>query len=173
MDFNLIKHIGRFLLLMAIQVVILNQIYFGGYITPYIYPLFILMLPFDVRGWVLLITAFFSGLAIDMFSDSMGMHAAASVFMAFMRPFVIQFISSRTDFEPGTEPRVDANGWGWIFFYTLLLIFLHHLALVFIEVFRIDDFFRIIFRSLLSTAFSVAFIMIAHLLMGNTSRLRV
>jgi hypothetical protein len=172
MDFNLIKHTGRFFILMAIQVVILNKIYLGGYITPYIYPLFILMLPFDVKGWVLLISAFFSGLTIDMFSDSMGMHAAASVFMAFMRPFVIQFISTRTDFEPGTEPRVDSNGWGWIFLYTLLLIFLHHLALIFIEVFRIDDFFRILLRALLSTTFSVTIIMIGHLIMGHTSKSR-
>jgi hypothetical protein len=172
MDFNIIKHTGRFLILMTIQVVILNQIYFGGYITPYIYPLFILMLPFDVKGWVLLLAAFFSGLAIDMFSDSMGMHASASVFMAFMRPLVIQFISSRTDFEAGAEPKIENNGWGWILMYTILLIFLHHLSLIFIEVFRLDDFFRIIFRVLLSTTFSVAFIMIAQLVMVKPSKSR-
>lgn len=172
MNFDIIKHIGRFLILVAIQVIILNQVYFGGYITPYIYPLFILMLPFDVKGWVLLLSSFFLGLSVDIFSDSMGMHAAASVFMAFMRPFIIQFISIKSDFEPGTEPRIESNGWGWIFIYTVLLLFLHHLSLFFIEEFRFDDVFKIFLRTLLSTFSSVLIVMIAHLLMDKPSKLR-
>ncbi len=172
MNFDVIKHIGRFLILVAIQVIILNQIYFSGYVTPYIYPLFILMLPFDVKGWVLMPSSFLLGLSVDMFSDSMGMHAAASVFMAFMRPFIIQFISIRHDFEPGTEPRLESNGWGWVFMYTVLLIFLHHLTLFFIEEFRFDDVLRILLRALGSTFFSVMIIMIAHLLMGRPTKSR-
>lgn len=172
MNLDVIKHIGRFLIVVAIQVIILNQIYFNGYITPYIYPLFILMLPFDVKGWVLLLSSFTLGLSIDMFSDSLGMHAAASLFMAFMRPFIIRFISIKSDFDPGTEPRIESNGWGWIFIYTVLLIFLHHLSLFLIEEFRFDDVFRIILRTLGSTFFSVMIIMIAHLLMGRPSKSR-
>ncbi len=172
MDFNIFKHTGRFLLLIAIQVVILNQIYFGGYITPYIYPLFILLLPFDIKGWVLLLAAFFTGLTVDMFSDSLGMHTAATVFMAFMRPGVIRMISIKTDFDQGTEPRIENNGFGWILLYSLLLLFIHHLALFFIEVFRFDELLQIIIRTLLSTIFSLVIIVIAHLLMGKPSRSR-
>lgn len=172
MDFNIFKYTGRFLLLLAIQVVILNHIHFGGYITPHIYPLFILMLPFDVKGWILLVAAFFTGLGVDMFSDSMGMHAAASVFMAFMRPAVIQLISVKTDFDQGEEPRIENNGFGWILLYSLILLFLHHLALFTIEVFRLDEIARILFRTLLSTGFSLFIIMISHLLMVKPSRQR-
>jgi rod shape-determining protein MreD len=170
MDIDSIRHTGRFLLLIAIQIIILNQIYFGGYITPYIYPLFILTLPFDKRGWVLLITAFFAGLAVDMFSDSLGMHAAASVLMAFMRPFVIRLISNRADFESSAEPRIDNMGWSWILLYTVLLVFIHHLALFFIEVFHFNDVIRVMARTLLSTSVSAGFIFLAHLLMGKPAR---
>jgi cell shape-determining protein MreD len=170
MGFNIFKHTGRFLILIAIQVVILNHIYFGGYITPYIYPLFILMFPFDIKGWVLLVAAFFTGLSVDIFTDSAGMHASATVFMAFFRPFIIRMISIRTDFEPGAEPRVESNGFGWVFLYTLLLIFVHHLALFLIEVFRLNEILQILVRTLLSTSFSVSVIMIAHLLIGKTPR---
>ncbi|MFW5706324.1 MAG: rod shape-determining protein MreD [Bacteroidota bacterium] len=173
MDLNIFKHIGRFLILIAIQVVILNHIYFGGYITPYIYPLFILLLPFDVKGWVLLVTAFFTGLTVDIFTDSAGMHASATLFMAFFRPYVIRLISIKTVFEPGTEPRIENNGIGWIFLYTLLLIFIHHLALFLIEVFRLDELLQILLRTLLSSAFSAAIVMIAHLLMGKAPRSRL
>jgi hypothetical protein len=173
MDINVIKHTGRFIILIIIQVYILNHIYLGGYITPYIYPLFILMLPFDIRGWVLLIAAFISGLAVDMFSDSMGMHAAASVFLAFMRPFVIRFISNRHDYETSNEPSVETNGWPWIIPYTLILLFFHHFALFAIEVFRLDDILRVIIRTIFSTAFSALIIFIAHLLMTKTVKSRV
>lgn len=173
MDLNIFKHTGRFLTLIAIQVVILNHIYFGGHITPHIYPLFILLLPFDVKGWVLLVAAFFSGLAVDMFSDSMGMHAAASVFMAFMRPTVIRLISIKMDFDQGEEPRIENKGLGWILLYTLILVFLHHLTLFIIEVFRFDELSQVLFRTLLSTGFSLLIIIIAHLLMGKQSKSRI
>ncbi len=173
MDLNIFKYAGRFLTLIAIQVVILNHIYFGGYITPQIYPLFILLLPFDVKGGVLLVTAFFSGLAVDMFSDSMGMHAAATVFMAFMRPTVIRIISIKTDFDQGEEPRIENNGLGWILSYTVILLFLHHMALFIIEVFRLNELPQVLFRTLLSTGFSLLIIIIAHLLMAKQSKSRI
>lgn len=172
MNLDTVKHIGRFLLLIAIQVVILNQVYLSGYMTPFIYPLFILMLPFDVKGWVLLLWAFFTGLTVDMFSDTMGMHASATVFMAFLRPFIIRLISVKADFEAGSEPRVDNNGFFWILIYTSLLIFLHHTFLFFIETFRLNELLNIIFRSLLSSVLSIMIIMLAHLLIGKPSRHR-
>lgn len=140
--------------------------------TPFIYPLFILMLPFDVKGWVLLIWAFFTGLTIDMFSDTMGMHASASVFMAFLRPFIIRLISVKSDFEPGSEPRIDNNGFLWIFIYTSLLIFFHHTILFFVETFRLNEIFHVLFRALLSSVLSTLIIMLAHLLMAKPSRYR-
>jgi hypothetical protein len=172
MDFNILKHFGRFIILIALQVIILNQIYLGGYITPFVYPLFVLLLPFDVKGWGLLISAFAVGLAVDMFSDSLGMHAAASTIMAFMRPLVIRSISSKSDFETGAEPKIENNGVPWIFTYTLILIFIHHTALFAIEVFRADNIFQLLLRSFLSTSLSVVIIMIIHLLISRQARSR-
>lgn len=170
MDFAALKHIGRFLIITAIQAVILNQIHFSGYITPYLYPIFILLLPFDTRGYVLLLAAFFSGLAVDMFSNSLGMHASATLLMAFLRPSVIRLITIKSDFEPGTEPRVSEMGTGWVLIYSAILISIHHLALFFIEVFRFQEFGDIVVRSLLSAAFSLVLIMLTHLLMGNPKK---
>ncbi|MDD3744123.1 MAG: rod shape-determining protein MreD, partial [Lentimicrobiaceae bacterium] len=76
---NYVKDILRFIVLVAVQVLILNQIDFGGYIDPALYLLFILLLPFEVPGWLLLIASFSLGFCIDIFSHSIGLHAAASV----------------------------------------------------------------------------------------------
>lgn len=172
MEFNFLKYTGRFILILGIQVVILNQIYLGGFITPYFYPLFILLLPFDTKGYNLLLVAFIVGLTMDMFSDSLGMHASATVLMAFMRPFIIQLISVKTDFEQGTEPRMGIMGSGWIFMYTIILIFIHHLSLFMLEIFRFTEFGQTLLRTLLSTIASVALIMLAHLLLSNPRKSR-
>lgn len=170
MDFSTLKHTGRFLIIIGIQVAILNQIHLGGYVTPYIYPMFILLLPFDTKGYVLLLSAFFTGITIDMFSNSLGMHAAASLLMAFLRPAVIRLISLKSDFEPGIEPRIGIMGAGWVIIYTAILISIHHLSLFLIELFRFEEFADTFVRALLSAAFSVLLIMLAHLIMGNQKK---
>lgn len=167
---DLFKYIRLFVGLVLLQVLILNNIRFGGYINPYIYVLFILMLPIDVSGWMLLLSSFLLGLTVDMFSDSSGMHAAAAVFAAFCRPAVIQLISVKADFESGTVPSIPDQGLSWIMLYSLLMILLHHIPLFFLEVFRFTDAGQTIMRILLSTAFSFAFVMMGFLLFGKTRK---
>lgn len=172
MDKNTLKHVGRFVVFIATQVLILNQMQFSGYINPYIYVMFILLLPFETKGWVLLLSAFALGLGIDMFSNSLGIHASACLLLAFLRPSVIRLISIKTDFEAGTEPRISNMGFGWIFIYTLILVFIHHFALFLLEVFRFDEILETISRTLLSTLFTLVFIMLIHFLMGNPQKSR-
>ncbi|MFW5757554.1 MAG: rod shape-determining protein MreD [Bacteroidota bacterium] len=172
MNSDTLKHAGRFIIVVFIQVVVLNQLVFSGYITPFIYPVFLLLLPFDIKGWALLLLSFLLGITIDMFSDSLGMHAAASVFIGFMRPFVISLISSKTDFDSGTEPRLSIMGLPWIFFYTIILIFLHHLFLFFVEIWGIGNLFEFLLRTFTSSVVSTLLILVFHLLLGNVSKSR-
>jgi len=87
-------NIVRFFFLILLQVLILNHINLGGYINPYFYVYFILLMPFSIPGWMLLIVSFFLGWGIDIFTNTIGLNAAACVLMAFFRPFVISAISS-------------------------------------------------------------------------------
>lgn len=172
MDNVLLKNIFRFLVLIPIQVLVLNQINFGGYINPFVYVLIILLMPFNIPGWILLLSAFFTGLTIDMFSNSLGMHTAATVFLAFLRPTVIRMISIKKEFEPGTEPTISEMGSGWIIPYTLILVFSHHLVLFLLEVFRFAEFAHTLSRALASTLFTFVLIMIVHYLSGKTRKPR-
>ena len=85
-----LQNIVRFVLLILVQVFVLDNIQFLGYATPMIYVLFILSLPVRFHRGALLILAFVMGLIIDMFSNTMGLHAFASVFVAFLRTPVIR-----------------------------------------------------------------------------------
>lgn len=158
------RNIIRFVVLILLQVWVLNNIQLSGYINPYMYVLFILLLPFETPKWITLMSSFALGLVVDMFSNTPGIHASASVFMAFFRPFVLQSISPRDGFETGTFPRVYYYGIKWFFKYTLLLVFLHHLFLFTVEVFNFYNFHLIIWRTVLSTLFSTLLILISQLI---------
>jgi rod shape-determining protein MreD len=152
----------RFLILILVQVLLLNNIHFLGYINPYVYILFILLLPFETKRWVLLLLAFILGLSVDFFSNSLGIHAAATVFAAYFRPGVMSLITSRKEYEPGLEPSIADLGFQWFFMYTLILVSLHHLMLFMLEVFRFSNFFSTLGHSILNTLFTVLFIILAQ-----------
>ena len=156
------RNIVRFIMLIAVQLLIFNSIQFSGYINPYIYVLFILLLPFETPKWLLLITAFFLGFIMDIFSNTPGMHTAATVFMAFLRPYVLNLISPRDGYESGTFPRIFYYGVNWFTRYAFILILAHHFVLFYIEIFRFGNFFSTFLRVLLSTVFSLIFIVLSQ-----------
>lgn len=158
------RNILRFVILVLLQVWVFNNIQLSGYVNPYMYVLFILLLPFETPKWIVLISSFILGLVIDMFCNTPGIHASASVFMGFLRPFVLQSISPRDGFEKGTYPRVHYYGLLWFLKYTLLLVFLHHLFLFTVEVFNFHNFYLTLWRITLSTIFSTILILISQLI---------
>ncbi|RUA32491.1 MAG: rod shape-determining protein MreD [Bacteroidetes bacterium] len=170
MNKEIIINIIRFILLVLLQVLILNNINLGGYLNPYVYVMFILLLPFETPKYLLLISAFAIGFSIDLFTGSMGMHAAASTFMAFMRPTVSRMIHSRKEYEPGIKPGINDLGIQWFISYTLLLVFAHHFVLFFIEAFRFDEFFSTLSRIVLSTLLSTLIIIILDLLVKKDKK---
>lgn len=167
---GIVRHIVQFVLLVLIQVLILNKIRFGGYINPYVYVLFVMLLPVDIPGWLLLMSAFGMGLTIDLFSDTQGMHAAATVMLAFVRPGVIRMISGRPVFDPGTIPALSSMGTRWVLFYILILVFIHHTFLFFLEIFRFSEFFITLGRIALSTAITAIMVYIGFLLLDNPEK---
>ncbi|HBH47981.1 MAG TPA: rod shape-determining protein MreD, partial [Bacteroidales bacterium] len=86
------RNIIRFALVVLVQILIFNNIELGGYLNPYVYTLFILLLPFETPGWVVLISGFLLGFSVDIFSETLGMHTAATVFMAYLRPIALSMV---------------------------------------------------------------------------------
>ncbi len=156
------RNIVRFVLLVLLQVLVFNNIQLGGYLNPYIYVLFLLLMPFETPRWLLLVAAFGLGISIDVFTNTLGMHAAATVFMAFIRPFVLNAIAPRDGYEIGTFPRLFFYGFKWFFKYSFILILAHHFVLFYLEVFSFAHFFHTLSRVLLSTVFSTLFIVLSQ-----------
>ncbi len=156
------RNIVRFVLIVLIQVLLVNNINISGYFTPYFYILFILLIPFETPGWVLLVSGFLLGLTIDAFVNTLGMHTAATVLAAFVRPYVLQVFSPRDGYEPGTFPRLYYFGFSWFLRYTIIIVFVHHLFLFYIEIFRLSNFFDTLLRVILSTLLTTFFIVLSQ-----------
>jgi rod shape-determining protein MreD len=161
---DLIRYIVSFFALLVIQVALFNNIHLGGFINPFIYVMFILILPVRISGPLLLVLAFLLGIIIDMFSNTIGMHAAACVLMAFARPTVLKFIAPREGYETEAAPSIKQFGVNWFVIYCTILVFLHHLSLFFIEVFRLSEFLPTLLRVILSTMSTSIFIVMVQFL---------
>lgn len=159
-----IKNILRFVILVFLQVLVFNNIHFRGYVNPYIYVMFILLLPFETSAWLLLISAFSIGFSIDIFTGTMGMHTAATVFMAFCRPAVLRMISATRDYEIGLSPGIKDLGFNWFLNYSVILILLHHTVYFYLEVFNFHEFFYTFWRIIFSSFFTLFFIILGQYL---------
>lgn len=156
------RNILRFIILVLFQLLVLNNIQISGYINPYMYVLFILLMPFETPGWLLLTSAFLLGLVMDLFTYTPGMHTISTLFMAFLRPYVLRIIAPHDGYEPGSFPRVFYYGIDWFVKYAAILILFHHLVLFYIEVFRFTDFFATLLRVILSSLVSLVFIVLSQ-----------
>lgn len=152
------KYIFQFALLVVFQVFILNNLQFSGFVNPFVYVLFILILPFETPRWLLLVIGFILGFTIDLFFHTPGIHASATVFMSFLRPYVLSYFSTRDGYETGTFPGVYYYGFTWFLKYAAILVLAHHIFLFYIELLRFSDFFITMGRVISSWVFSVFFI---------------
>ena len=152
-----------FLSLVLVQVLILNKIQFSGFFNPYIYILFVMLLPLSTPKYLLLILGFLIGLTIDIFSNTLGVHAAATVFIAYVRPFIIRIISIRED-DRNDYLGLHQNSIIWFLSYAFFMVLVHHIFLFYLEVYTFTNFFNTLYRAILSTVFSVIVIILSQFL---------
>lgn len=162
MIIDTLKYVGSFLLLVLLQVLILNNIQISGYINPYLYILFIITLPIHLKKWAILVIAFVLGICIDMFCNTGGLHAAATLLIAYVRQPLLELFSPREGFNATSKPDLNQLGVQSFLYYALAMTSIHHLFFFFLEEFSFSEFFRVIFRSILSILFTMILIMISQ-----------
>jgi hypothetical protein len=158
---EVIKYLVMFISLVLIQVLVLNQVQFSGYVNPYIYILFVLLLPLSTPRYILLPLGFLIGITVDIFSSSLGVHAAATTFIAYVRPFVIRIISIHEE-DKSDYPGLKYNGFGWFLYYTAIIVVMHHIVLFYLEIFTFTDFTQTLYRIFVSSLFSIFIIVLSQ-----------
>ncbi len=164
MSKSILINLLRFVVLVFIQVFLLKNVSLYNLSTPYLYILFILLLPFDIPNWLLFPIAFITGLTIDAFYDTPGLHAAASVVLAFVRILFIGITVQKDGFDNEPEPTLSNMGLRWFFTYILTLTLVHHFFVFSMESFNLAGIQYTIGRFLLSSAFTIILILISGLI---------
>jgi len=153
---DILSNTGRFILFIFLQGLILNDLnLFDGMAIPYLYIMFILMLPIEIPRWLELILGFICGLVMDMFTNTIGIHASACATLAFIRPIYLKSIAPRDGYEFGQKPTIPQMGFAWYVKYAGVLILIHHSWLFFMEVYSLNGFFTTLMRSVLSSIFTL------------------
>ena len=118
---ELLKNIFRFILFIFVQVFILFKMPpLHRFITPYLYYLYILWLPFSMSRSGLMSVAFIFGLCLDYFMHTPGLHAAACVLIAYLRPFVVNMLISQEGADKNyLSPSITSMGWAPYFTYEI------------------------------------------------------
>ncbi len=149
-----------FIGLILLQIVVLNNINFLGYINPFFYIFFIFLYPIRKDDATLLLLSFFLGLFIDLFSDSGGINAAATLLIAFIRIPVLQSVIGKREIDYGAL-TIFKLPFTKMFLYVVILTFIHHLTVFGMEYFKWSKFDIIFIKTLLTSIFTIILTMIS------------
>ncbi len=164
MAINPFKYLLIFVVSVLLQVLIFNNILIARVIAPFVYILFIVLLPFETPRSLLMVLALILGFTVDLFTNTPGVHASACVLIGFLRPVILNLITSRETLESVSNPRVSNMGFHWFATYVAFLVVTHHLFLFFIEAFTFDSFLLTILRVILSSVMSIVLIVLSQFL---------
>lgn len=153
--------------MIAFQILVLNNLNLGIYIHPYIYPMFIFMLPIHVPRWLLMVMGFLTGLIIDMFNNTPGMHASACIVIAYLREPILKILTPPTGYEAVDAPTLKYLGISWFIIYTLIMIFIHHLIYFFVEILSLNNLSYTFLKILLSGILSSILVLILTFLFSS------
>lgn len=171
---DLVKNIIRLIVFLTVQVFVLNKIPFlHQFVVPYLYFLFILWLPFSVPRPGVLVIGFLTGLLLDYFMWQPGLHAAACVLIAYIRPFLITLLIPKDTNEFNyREPSPRAMGWAPYTVYALVLTLIHHTYLTLLEWLQFGTFLQFLIKVVATTAISMLLIFTAELLFPRKVKYR-
>ena len=162
---EILVNIARFVTLLLVQILLLNNINVFGYVNPYLYPLFILVFPLTGNKSLLILLAFVLGLTMDIFGDSGGVHAAASVFIAWIRPAILKF-SFGVSYQLNTL-KISTAPFSKQLMYISTMVLVHHFILFSMEIFNMSYIILISKSTLFSGIFSVILMMITIVLFSK------
>ncbi|MFQ5583638.1 MAG: hypothetical protein ACE5GL_04320 [Calditrichia bacterium] len=168
MNSTITVNILRFIVLVLLQGLVLVNVGSGWVQFPYfnvfLYPIFIFLLPIRTPKPLVIFSGFVLGLTVDLFYLSPGVHAAAAVFTAFIRPAVLKYLQPGGGYKPSHSPTKASQGLAWYVKYSAILLLPHLLIYFFVEAFSFVYWDEILLKTLFSFVISMVFIIMHQLI---------
>ncbi|MBX2894948.1 MAG: Rod shape-determining protein MreD [Cyclobacteriaceae bacterium] len=160
-----------FIAYLLMQVLVLRNVVLFNTAFCFLYIAFILLLPIETNTLLLMLAGFLLGFSVDVFYNSMGLHALATVLVAYLRNYWLNTITPQGGYDSGSTATVAANGLQWFLVYSLPLVFLHHLVLFFVEASGFTLFWYTMLKIVASLMFTKLVIVLLQFLTPQRRRL--
>ncbi|MDA7803922.1 hypothetical protein N8987_05040 [Crocinitomix sp.] len=165
-----IKYGVYFILIVLIQGLVVDNIQINEYLNPMIYPIMIMMLPFELNVLLTMLVSLLLGLSVDAFSNTFGLNASAALVIGYLRPTVLNVIKPRDGYDEVLLPSIHDMGKLWFLSYAGFLLFIHHLWFFTIEILRFDQILHIFAKTILSVIFSLILIILFQYIFYKPSK---
>ena len=165
-----IFHIYSFFVFLLYQVLILQNVVLFHTAFCFLYVLYLLLLPVETNPLLLMGIGFAMGFVVDLFYESLGLHAFACVMLMYVRNYWLNSVTPQGGYDNNAVPSLALGGFLWIVVYTIPLIFLHHALLFYIEAGGFGMFWFTLWKVITSTIFTSLAILIARSLFPNRRR---
>jgi hypothetical protein len=171
---DMLRNTVRFVVFILVQYFVLFQIHpLHRFVVPYVYFLYILWLPFSMGRSGLMLVSFLFGITLDYFTQTPGLHAAACVLIAYLRPFVVNILIPQEGAEQNYKsPSPVSMGWAPYFIYVVVLTLVHNIYLVLLEWLQFGSFLYFLGKVLATSGISIMLILIAELLFFRKEKFR-
>jgi hypothetical protein len=153
-----------------LQVMLFQELVLLRYAFCFVYVAYILLLPVETNSLTLMLLAFILGLFVDMFYNSLGIHASSLVVMAYLRNYWLGAVTPQGAYDGGSSPTLAANGLQWFLVYICPLVLLHHAILFFLEAGGFGLFWFTLLKIMASTVFTSGMIIVLQYLTGGRRR---
>ena len=168
---QIITYVLYFILFLSLQVLLFMHFsILGGLALCFVYLAFLLMLPYQISHVFLIFLAFGTGLLVDVFYNTNGIHAAATVLIAFLRPYIINFLTPRGGYDEGVDISISSLGFRWFVTYAAFVIVLHHLVLFVIWSVGFGNVLLTIGKTIASSAFTLLIVVLIQYLIHSPKR---
>ena len=167
---TIVFQVLSFFAYVLVQVIFLRNVVLFDTAFCFIYVGFLLFLPLETNRPLLMLLGFITGICVDVFYDSIGIHAAACVFTMFIRNIWLNRIVPQGGYDPGMIPSIRSNGWQWFFIYIVPIVFLHNTVLIFTEAATFSLFGFSMMKVLMTTIFTVVVLVVFQVMFYSAKR---
>lgn len=149
------------------QVLLFNKMVLFGKGFAFIYVGFLLTFPFELGVISAMFIGFVTGISIDVFSNTLGIHASASIVLMYVRPYFLKIFTPHGGYPLGAKPTPNFMGFNWFATYAIILIFIHHTWLFLVEAGGFQLFFYTLQKIIFSTFFTFSIVTLIQYLFAK------
>lgn len=160
----LLRRSGAFVFYILLQVLVLDNVLFYGFINPYLYVLFLITLPPTFSRSAFLLVGFLMGLMIDIFSGTPGCHASACVFLCYLIPYLQNLFGPRNDHSSNVMPSFKTYGSGAFMQYAVVAVVIHHFCFLMVEHASLSDILWVLLKTLCSSVFTLLMVWVLEMI---------